>query len=256
MILYDTPYEQVARIMLEEYEKVQYHLSRTDKQIFKEIHKNKGICKPSVMTFTIPSSNNKYSIYTKVLDYDNVIRIVLLTANGERGKKKVYQINKNQRRMLDPTKEFSDWVLDVYTGHFLSRYSERSGNKNLSGEELITTFIMKNMDQKITGSFPASYINPAIKDENEFACPCNEGIVFRRLTQVSINGLNIQINENKTFVGEDNLYKQQELVKRFTNYVTKSKLLKSMKENRISPDIFMKIIQEEDYPPKLNIEKI
>lgn len=253
MILYDTPYEQVVKVMMQEYDKTLYHLQKTDKQMFKRILKENGFFKPYVEQFTIPTSKNTYTVYSKMDKKGNMLRLVILVVNGEKGKKKIYQIARNFKIKSNSDKKDSDWVLDIFTGHFLSRYRERGGYKTLSSEELISTFLIKNMEMKPSANIPAKLVNPAIEDKDEYACPCPEGIVFRRVQQVTTNGLVVEIHENKTFIGENEMYTMQGAIKEMTQYFSKSQFLKDAQEGNMPSNLVMNILQSEKEKNKLKI---
>lgn len=208
MILFDTPYDEVIRTMLDEWEKVDYAIRKAYARSLKRNSIRNRILlpptAPKIEKYTVPASNNTYSI---VINYENDVAEAwgFLKSNGDWGHRKVYVLQKNGARCDEPRS--APWTLDIYTGHFLSRYRERSCAGDWHGDELVARYLARNKKHGI--AIPASFVNPAIDDDKQTAIIVDEGVCFGESRKETVNGMPVYINENRTFIHKDKLFQEQ-----------------------------------------------
>ena len=245
MILYDTPYDEAARIMLQEYEKVKYQINKTGKEAWKALKKEKNAFKKiNVINFTLPESKNTYTICSKPGNSpDEILRHVYLKVNGNDRKKKIFYLGQNHKKDY----ETNEWVLQVYTGHFMSRFRERSGFDNIGSDELMMVFLETTGKKGLP--IPARLVNPAVDDEDQFGIICEQGLIFSKIQEIIINGINVQINENRTFVGKEDLFFKQAMTLLSTDYIEKRIRLDMAKKEGASPEKLLEIIQSGFFEP-------
>lgn len=250
MILFDTPYEEVFTVMFGEYEKVKYAVSKASRnaaRLFTSVPPYPHPA-PIVNRYTIPASRNNYVIVS-VLKEDNIENYVYLKSNGDHGHQKVFLLRKNNGKK-DLDLKTPSWVLDVYTGHFLSRYRERAKVIGLSGDDLIVHFLEQN--SKHGTAIPAHIVNPAEKGVDSFVMMADEGVCFMSCSSIVHNGIDVEIDENKTFVSKDSLYFTQLSSFLTTDYFLKMARIKKAQNNGASDKEIFDIIQSGIFQPIRN----
>ena len=248
MILYDTPGREVLRTMLDEWEKVGYFMQKNEPKVLRYFNALRA-GKPNlyVQTYTVPSSKNTYTVISQKTGDDTVTTWNCLKVDGDNGMRKVMILKKN----TPSEKRFPDnpaWILNIYTGHFLSRYRERTGAVGAHTDELIARFLQKNHYKELT--IPAFLVNHSDEDESEIAIVSEEGLSFARTESFTVNGQRFSINENKTFVSKDNLYYRQAVSIMSTDYMVKRLKLQKAQEEGASVRTMMAIMNSGFYEPK------
>lgn len=241
MILFDTQNEITLKVMLSEWEKVCYFVRKNEEKVVKHFKKMRpGQLHLYIQKYTVPTSNNTYFIITKK-DFDNNINTwTYLKANGDLGKTKYYILRKNLSNETGQNFQRPTWILDIYTGHFLSRYRMRTGATEKNADELFVRFLQQNNKKGM--AIPASMVNPAAKGKNQYAIISEEGLAFVDTEEYIINGVLTNVNENKTFVSRKNLYFKQTESIIITDYYLKYMKLHKAKRSGASADTMMKII--------------
>lgn len=241
MILFDTPNETALKVMLSEWEKVCYFVRKTDDKVKKHFQSLKpGQLHLFIQKYTIPTSKNTYYVISRKDFDDNINTWTYLKAYGESGKTKFYILRRNVIGKAEELFEKPVWILDIYTGHFLSRYRQRTGATEKSTDELFIQFLQQNNEKGM--AIPASMVNPAAEGKNQYAIVSDEGLAFVDSQEYIINGALANINENKTFVSRRNLYYKQAESIVTTDYYLKYMKLHKAKRSGASADTMMKII--------------
>lgn len=247
MILFNTTNQAVLKVMLSEWEKVSYFVKKNEDKVDRYFRTLRpGATNYLIMHYTIPSSNNTYTIVSKP-NYEGIINTwCYLKADGDFGKRKIFVLRKNAPNKEDLV-EKPAFILDIYTGHFLSRYRERANATGSNIDELFVQFLQQNSRNGM--AIPASLVNPKVTDENQYAVVSDEGLSFIDSTECTVNGMLIHINENKTFVSKDDLfYKQAASVLSTDFFIKKAKLMKAQEEGA-SAETFMKIMDSGFFEP-------
>lgn len=252
MLLFDSPNEDILRAMLAEQEKVSHFVGKMEGRVMK---RSTDFLPPFTQAFlsqqyTVPASHNTYTVVSK-RDKDDVVNFwVYLKLDGNHGMRKFITLKKNgcakENVLFTPP-----WVLDIYTGHFLSRYRERTGSAFRTTDELFVHFLERNLKRSM--ALPAYFINPAIseREQRQYAVILNEGLAFVEATESVVSGVKAMINENKTFVSRENLfYKQAVSLASADFYVTRAKLKEAQKEGA-SAERLMEILDSRLYTPNL-----
>ena len=248
MILFDTPNEEILKIMLSEWEKVSYYMNRDRDKVrkhFLSLPRTVEV-KPFIRSYTIPTSRNTYTVVSRPVLEGEIYTWCYLKVDGNSGKRRVAILRKNE---ID-SEEFlmsPSWILDIYTGHFFSRYRERAGVGGTSIDELIVRFLLLNSKRGI--AVPASMVNPAVKDDSQFAIVSSEGLSFVETSRHMINGVPIHINENRTFVAKDNLFYKQAMSLMTTDYFIKRLKLEKAKREGAGAERMMKIMDSGFFEP-------
>lgn len=228
MILFDTPNEEAARVIFDEYEKIVYAIGKLSVQAERHF---RGLPRyphpaPLALQYTVPASHNTYTIIFRMekneLHYNSFLKI-----SGNGGHTKYYIIKKNEPSFRDEY-SIAAWQLDIYTGHFLSRYRERTGVTAIRPEELMIRFRRNNRNRTI---IPANYVNPKISGPDQYAIIVTEGLCFVEQKSTTVNGTEIIVTENKTFVSRENLFFTQAIAAFASeNHIKKDRLRKAIEE--------------------------
>lgn len=250
MILYDTPFHDAVLVMLSEWEKVTYFINRNEEKIKKHFRELKWDGRNNVFTlkYTVPASGNTYTIVTKPNIKEGLSIWSFTSVNGENNKRKIFVLKKNEGNNIDELMT-GQWILDIYTGHFLSRYKERTGSV-LYGEALLIQYLENNATHGM--SIPAWHVNPAINEKenpNEHATIVKQGLVFCSIETIQINGMKVVLNENKTFVSKDDLFFKQDITCLATDWLAKKYKLEHARKMGLGTDELMEIMNSGFFKP-------
>lgn len=250
MILFDTPNEDILRVMLGEWEKVVHFVDKTHGKAVKHFRSLRPPYENNlfIQRYTIPASNNTYTVVSKLGTDDCLDVWFYLKTDGAYGMRKFITLKRNERGK-DNLPFTPAWTLDIFTGHFLSRYRERTGAGSRTADELFVQFLERNARRGL--GIPAHLVNPAIdkNDDRQYAVISDEGLSFVEYEEIVLNGIKVAVNENKTFVAKDNLYYQQAVSLHASDwFVTRAKLLKAQKDGA-SADRLVKILDDGIFSP-------
>lgn len=178
MILYDTPPGLILDNIRGEAEKVGFALRKQERIAKNEFMRLGPDKKIFVADYTVPASKNRYLLYLEsVWNFPANIfpeighTGVILYTNGPKGHD--YWIT---GRMDAGNETIS--CLFQFTGHFLSRYRERSKIQvSESPHELAALYITRNFDVMVEQDFKKLNFN-AEKYENGEAAQVQDGVVF------------------------------------------------------------------------------
>ena len=208
MILENTPYPTVLKVMQEEKEKVYYFLHKLSAKVDSPNYKgNKDVISE---IYTHPKSKNTYLIwggwittpvvFSKLGNHNFRLGECLMvnTSNGER---MVYSLgDKNDGGKMVK-------CLMVYTSHFLRRYRERAGwGEKMSTIDLISTFMNRNMEM-----IPLDYSEFVKKPvPNGVAIQMCDGVILGSEEKYNIDGYEFNVVKHNTFIPKSLMKSDQE----------------------------------------------
>lgn len=155
MIIFDGDYDRIYRQMLDEDAKVKYYIDKLQGGIVKKFRQQRTFPIWHYEQITLPKSNNTYLIYYYVKDAVEANRMfnhfwgALLLLNTNNGNRLILSLREVTLRELKidtlKLKDHETHELQVYSGHFFSRYRERM---NLPSEwsvnDVIANFFGRN----------------------------------------------------------------------------------------------------------------
>ena len=250
MILPDTPPGLVYDAMMGEAEKVGFYLKKHVGVAKKVFYRNGPWQKFHLSNYVIPSSRNRYLVWSNAKWSKNSFvpdvqwSGALLYINGPKGLD--YWIAREINDDGRPTN-----YLFHYTGHFLSRYRERSGiQMGKSTDEVIATFLLRNTGLIFTLDFEKLQLNSEKYKDGE-AMQVLDGIVFCSINEMtSPNGHKFVYCKMKTFLTLSNLKESQsENVKTYSemrNYIYNEEMQKRWENHVESLKLHLKSEEKKD----------
>lgn len=215
MILFDSTYEETYRQMKAEREKVRYYAEKHKRDAVKRL---RTMRRPWI-TYriqTIPGSKNTYLHYysaesaQQILEGDCAVGSVLLV-NGDKGKQLVIKLVNAVvfDEFESESKEASADILNIVTGHLLSRFRERfPAVSGLGTHELIASFAARNLAYMRLLRY-----EDFVKQENIEPCgvayATKDGVMLGQCSLVTTGTQPFIVNIHKTFLGRDMLKEQQ-----------------------------------------------
>ena len=131
MILIDTPYDKVMEVMEEEFEKVDFAMSKESSKAEKKFYRTHSLPFIHHNVYTVPSSGNKYLLWFYVEKSQSPTvhpRLGTALMVYDKEGKRNYYVMRPMERLNTRTFESEDmYVFYHYTAHFMSRYRERMG---------------------------------------------------------------------------------------------------------------------------------
>lgn len=210
MILQDTPYGEIFRVMEREREKVNWNLEKELNRYHKEILKRKRTCRQYPLLhhcyYTVPDSKNRYLLWFRNHG-ESICFGPALVVNQDDGSRQLICLDYFTFKGEDGKTVRQD-ALRVFTGHFLRRYRERCHfGEGLSTEDLIAFF----MDRNYEYSYALDPDKVSLKQyRDSCAWQMRDGVSFGTLAAVQTpDGKEILIERNNTFVAEENLFGRQ-----------------------------------------------
>lgn len=135
MIIFNGDYDRIYRQMLDEDAKVKYYIDKLQGGIVKKFRQQRTFPIWHYEQITLPKSNNTYLIYYYVKDAVEANRMfnhfwgALLLLNTNNGNRVILSLREVTLRELKidtlQLKDHETHELQVYSGHFFSRYRER-----------------------------------------------------------------------------------------------------------------------------------
>lgn len=248
MILYDTPQEKVIETILDEIEKIQYVARKKTNEIIRFFENETDNNKAYIYQYTIPSSKNTYTITAKLVG-ENIGICYYLKVDGVKCRRKVFSITTD--------------TLFTFTGHFLSRYRERSGSSAENVDELIHEVLTQVLDGQY---YPAGLLarddialmlenlgldmrykkGKVIFNENECIYEIANGICFFDVSSATFKNKKYKFYEFKTFVGRNGMRHDQKVSSATVKYAGRVVALKEAKKNGTLQEEFIRIIKNKD----------
>lgn len=153
MIIFDGDYSRLLHQMMEEVDRVNYYRVKCQNGIVRKFRQTKVFPVWYSEVITLPRSNNTYLVYYYAKNANendfrfNHFHGALLMLNDEKGHRMVvtYRDMTIRKETAKGLVDSDVNVLQVYSGHFFSRYRERMGlSTELTANDLITTFFGRN----------------------------------------------------------------------------------------------------------------
>ena len=213
MILATSSYPEIFSAIEAEEEKIAYAIGKEEKKAIKTFEKSsKRYSLYYTKEYTVPSSRNRYLIWYFMPDADVVKPAFYwgapLLLDEDNGKRIVIALS--SMRAEGKGGSFNVDALQVYNGHFLSRYRERAG---LPGEyttaQVIATLMGNNASCMV--QLDMEKMNPNYEKYKDAAVwQLTNGFSFgKQLVCESPSGKTFVVFEHKTYVSSDMLKQQQ-----------------------------------------------
>ncbi|MBQ9173724.1 MAG: hypothetical protein IJ161_08360 [Bacteroidales bacterium] len=166
-------------------------------------------------TYIIPDSRNRYLVWfcannKRELNTQTARSGCCLILNEDKGKTTVYEYKECLIPNTYPKKEI-EAVLNVYTGHFFSRYRERAGwGTKLTRDEIIVRYLCRNAI--FISGLPFDKINlNSDKYPGGAAGQVTDGLVLITEThETDTKGLPFTVIKHNTFIGKTHLKEDQQ----------------------------------------------
>ena len=218
--------------MQQEKPKVDFFLKKEEKRFLKDTVKMMMPPFMRISYYTVPESRNTYLSWHFAFNQMEMQRLAfqsgsLLCVNGQKSGRTLYELKQFRKTQKDTIGQAIISNLFCYTPHFLSRYREREwhGGKQLSSDELIVTYLIRN--GSFMGHLDVSKLNIRHQEyADNSAWQVTDGVVFARF------------RECLTDAGE-----KYNLIKMNT-YIAKSLLSESQKEATLTKKNLLKFLAQ------------
>lgn len=150
MILSTDNYQRIYSQLRDEREAVRYHLRKNEKYMEKRMRSARTVPVWCCDTITMPKTGNTYLLYYYAATWGEVSTGSCwsgapLLVNDENGRRVAFMYRYMSERDTETKAEIAYDTLQVYSGHFFSRYRERMGLPDrLSTNDVIATFFGRN----------------------------------------------------------------------------------------------------------------
>ena len=150
MILSTDNYQRIYEQLRDEREAVRYHLRKNEKYMEKRMRSARTVPVWCCDTITMPKTGNTYLLYYYALTWNEIRGGTCwsgapLLVNDENGHRVAIMLRHMMERDTETKEEIPYDTLQVYSGHFFSRYRERMGlSDKLSTNEVITAYFGRN----------------------------------------------------------------------------------------------------------------
>lgn len=150
MILSTDNYRRIYDQLMDEREKVRYYLRKNTKKMDRLLRDAESVPVWYCETITMPRTNNTYLLYYYAATIGEVMTGSCwsgapLIMNDENGHRVAIMLRGMAEKNPITNSETKYMSLQVYSGHFFSRYRERMGlSDKLSTNEVITAYFGRN----------------------------------------------------------------------------------------------------------------
>lgn len=212
MILSTDNYQRIYEQMLDERERVRYHLQKNAKKMDKLLRSARTVPVWYCETLTMPKTSNTYLLYYYALNRGEVVsgsywKGAPLLVNDENGHRVAIMFRKMKECRVGTNKEVPYESLQVYSGHFFSRYRERMNfPSNMTTNEVVTSFFGRN-----EGYFAKLDYDQFVLEQNRHkgnrAFGVDDGVT---LAEETILDSGVRVFKHKTFLSRRELKSSQE----------------------------------------------
>ncbi len=215
MLLPDSTYLEIYRTIVSETEKAQFALMKNENAAWKHIARADRAGEPLTWhtQYQHPVSRNRYLLWYhatpkdggKVLSLLGGIALMMDSTTGDR----TLYMAKNFGRVLAGDRTKHPFLL-VYTGHFLSRYRERTGvAAGGDAASLAAVFFARNLGE-MNPLCPDSMILQKEKYRNAAAWQTSDGVILGSETAETLpDGRTLTVIRNNTFITHELLHENQ-----------------------------------------------
>lgn len=206
MILYDSTDAEIYLAMKEELPKVAYYVSKEEKNAFKCFRDAKKFPALYHKMYTVPSSMNKYLVWYYAMTFDEYKSATYyygnaLIINDHKHPDKWKAVACRRQRLPDKKPVES---LQIYTGHFFSRYRERvllDGFPKVN--DVVTTFFGRNVAFQYRLEFEKLNINyEKYHFKNGAAWRIDDGVTLGEEEWITVNGKDVHVVKHNTFLSQ------------------------------------------------------
>jgi len=217
MILFDDNYEKIYKLMMEENEQVHYYMQKFSKKLKKKYTEHPELPIWHYELVTLPKSNNTYLIYYYSMTYKEIIHdsyycgsVLLLNGNdGQRLAVGLRKMSMKGEAMPDDVK-YLVFSLQIFTGHFLSRYRERMKfPDSMSTYDVIASFF-----GRCGGYFSELPYDDIVLKKNRSkgnsAWGVDDGVTLATKTILNVDNYPVMVVKHNTFLAREFLKANQE----------------------------------------------
>lgn len=211
MILSTDNYQRIYDQLRNEREAVRYHLRKNEKYMEKRMRSARSVPVWCCDTITMPKTGNTYLLYYYALTWNEIRGGTCwngapLLVNDENGHRVAIMLRHMMERDTETKEEMSYDTLQVYSGHFFSRYRERMGLPDrLSTNDVIATFFGRN-----EGYFAELDYDEFILEKNRHkgnrVYGVDDGVT---LAEVTVLDSGVRVFKHNTFLSRNELKGQQ-----------------------------------------------
>lgn len=212
MILHDTPYKDIFRVMEEEEPKVKFALKKLEDKIVRPLNK-KGVDDFVVkQEYTVPTSRNKYFLFIELHREGRHAYTHgegVLSLSDPKGQK-LYMRQTSVDGTEKSGRKFKEERIEMYTAHLLRRFRERDNQPNkFDTEDVLIEFIHATQNTAQLNHEPLTSSKEKYND-NSAAFQIVEGLVFGTKQECRTdNGKTFSIVRYNTFVSNEMLREKQ-----------------------------------------------
>lgn len=229
MLLYDSTYEDMYRVLTQEREKVDFTLEKLSVKAMKEFRDRTVFPAYFINYYTVPASRNKYIVCHYMLSNDKYMDgLGVMILNEDDGAQQVIDVTSCKRfvptkgmvSIIDKSMPYEERIvmMNIYTAHFLNRYRTRlietglispSKKGTLTTAEIACMYLSRNRKNIISIPYEQMVLMPE-KYRNGIALQVNDGIVFgSQKSFTGTDGKEVYVNRLNTIVSRDMLKQSQ-----------------------------------------------
>ena len=207
MILSTDNYQRIYDQLRDEREAVRYYLQKNEKHIEKRMCSARSVPVWYCGTITMPKTSNTYLLYYYAANWNEVKsgsywRGAPLLINDENGHRVAIMLRAMSERDTATKTEMAYDTLQVYSGHFFSRYRERmSLPDSLTTNDVIAFYFGRN-----EGYFAELHYDQIVLEQNRYkgnkAYGIDDGVT---LAEVSVLDSGVRVFQHKTFLSRNEL---------------------------------------------------
>ena len=211
MILADSDYPTIYKGIKSELDKVAFAVKKEEGKAKKIFYNSATFPCCHNTTYTVPSSQNKYLIWyychnpkeAQFCTYYYGFSLLLTDSDGKQFAV-LCRPYKNKERKREES-------IQVFSGHFFSRYRERMklGNK-MSTYDLMTFFFGRNVPYMGKLDWKELTVKPEHYKDSPSAWRIDDGVTFAAEYQLTLdNGKSLHVTKHNTFLSESVLKNEQ-----------------------------------------------
>jgi len=210
MILADNDYVTIVEQMKDDAEKVLYYVNKEDAKALRKFKKERSYPQWTYSLVTLPDSRNQYLLWFYALNKKEVQDNYFwggscLLVNDKDGKRIVYRYRPQKDTDTGDVIE----SLQVYNGHFFSRYKERMKlSDDLNAYEVMTIFFGRNA-LYLYGLNNEKVMKKPEKYKDAMAYRIDDGVIFGSESYVPYKNDELHVMLNNTFLSSDILKQSQ-----------------------------------------------
>lgn len=212
MILYSDDYAEIYRQMSEEEDTIAYWTRKYSKRILKDFKRSPKVPVWTYKIVTMPRTLNRYLLFYYALTrleciHETCFAGAVLLLDDDKGRPVALQL----KHFTDTDdRDIHVESLQIYTGHFFSRYKERyNWQDQLSRYELMTTFFGRNAGYLMEVDYN-KFVLQKDRIPNGTAFGMDDGVSLATKEWITLDsGKEIFITKHNTFLSRKHLKEDQ-----------------------------------------------